>query len=273
METSVLEMILRQDALQTGGESLDIDEILYITEVLAEREKRSDNPGKTPEEALEDFKKNFLYTDTGEHFGEIPTISAVREKRKTRPKWFRYAATAAATIALVFITSLTVKSLGHDIRQGRYLLTSGTFQFVTEPALNNNQSCPQTNEVYLYHDFLKKNEFAAELLPTHIPEGFQQTESHITMSAVGNSWAFAFENGDRFCQIILHNFLEDPTVIWQRSDDYFEVREINGISYYIFTNLDQLVVCWKTGPFECGFYGDLTLDEINDILNSIKGNK
>ena len=61
MSTAQLQEILRQDALQESTEP-DTEKILYITEVLAKREKQR-NPSAEVQRAYESFVQNYLPAD------------------------------------------------------------------------------------------------------------------------------------------------------------------------------------------------------------------
>ena len=61
MSTAQLQEILRQDALQESTEP-DTEKILYITEVLAKREKERD-PSTEVQRAYQSFVQNYLPAD------------------------------------------------------------------------------------------------------------------------------------------------------------------------------------------------------------------
>ena len=48
-----------------------------------------------------------------------------------------------------------------------------------------------------------------------------------------------------------------------------EKNEIRHRTFYIMENEDQLNAVWTQGSYECGISGDVTLDEMYQIINSI----
>lgn len=60
MTTEELQEILRLDAENTEGQDTDVETLLYITGVLAERRKKNDQTGNTAQEAYEIFKQHYM---------------------------------------------------------------------------------------------------------------------------------------------------------------------------------------------------------------------
>ena len=52
-------------------------------------------------------------------------------------------------------------------------------------------------------------------------------------------------------------------------EEILEIYEVNGITYYIMCNNSRLKAMWLAGPYECYIAGDLTVEEIKVMINSI----
>ena len=55
----------------------------------------------------------------------------------------------------------------------------------------------------------------------------------------------------------------------EKNEDLLEVYTANEIDYYIFSNTDTLQVMWSIGEFECKIVGEITIEEIKTMIDSI----
>ena len=114
MSTELLEEILKEDFQADDTES-DIDEILYIMEVIDQR-KRDELSDDYPDahKAWGDFNKNYRpISDSDSLYGEdepkdIPSTESVKVKKK-RPlrRWIGVAAAVAVVVGTLSVASTT----------------------------------------------------------------------------------------------------------------------------------------------------------------------
>ncbi len=98
MSIGELEEILRADAMGPERDDSDIDEILYVMEVLAKKRRQNGIAGKTALEAYQEFQQHYL-----------PLIEEESEpRRKSNVIPFRRIAAVAASLVLVFSLTTTV---------------------------------------------------------------------------------------------------------------------------------------------------------------------
>ena len=272
LTSDVLEMILRQDCDADGGDgALDIEETMYIAGVLADRRKKSDNPGKTAEEAFEDFKTYYLMTEDFVEEEAIERAVPKKTQRKELPRWVRYAATVAATIALVVIGSVTAKALGYDIWQSVYIWSEETFEFVKPDGMNEiPTSVTEYIENLTYEQVLKQRNVPAWMMPKSFPDEFSVQASYISETPYALLLAWEYSCGERTFLLSVNVYAECEPFKQEKTDNLLEIREINGVSYYIFENEGQYRAAWQFQNYECLIYGDLSYDEINEMLDSIE---
>ena len=55
----------------------------------------------------------------------------------------------------------------------------------------------------------------------------------------------------------------------EKDDDEFDVRNINGVDYYILSNVDNRKVTWTVDNLQVIISGSLSDDEINSMIDSI----
>lgn len=60
----------------------------------------------------------------------------------------------------------------------------------------------------------------------------------------------------------------DPQQI-EHSEGYVTTYESAGIDYFIFENYDLLKAVWINENYECYISGELTMDEIQSMIDSI----
>ena len=50
---------------------------------------------------------------------------------------------------------------------------------------------------------------------------------------------------------------------------FLEIYTADGVDYYIFSNTDTLQVVWSIGEFECQIVGEITIEEMKAMIDSI----
>ena len=123
MSTEELQQLLREDASKPVGEESDTDVLFYVMEVLAKRRKER-NEGKSPEEALESFKKH--YNTENEISSDSERVPAA-PKRSGIGRWMKGLIAAAAVFAFVIGGSLTANAIGFDLWEVIAKWTQETF--------------------------------------------------------------------------------------------------------------------------------------------------
>ena len=55
----------------------------------------------------------------------------------------------------------------------------------------------------------------------------------------------------------------------EKNDDLLETYTVDGVEYYIFSNTETLQAAWSNGEFECIIGGNITLEEMKAMIDSI----
>ena len=157
MSTESLAELLRLDAELPDGEGADIDEILYISEVIAKREKEEADV----DAAWETFQTKYLpYATDGRSLYDFdddelsntknttPDMSSPSGKKRisARDRRFlgRMASVAAAIALLLGIMTATAYAMGYDLWGVIAQWTKDTFTFV--PASERDGANIQTSD-------------------------------------------------------------------------------------------------------------------------------
>ena len=265
METEELEKVLRLDAEAQEGEESDTELLLYVMEVLASRRDNANITGNTAQKAWESFQQNYM---PEECVGNAPD----KKRSYNAVPWLRRLIAAAAVIVLVICVPVTARALSLEKLWNVFARwAKETFSFVSGE--NTQVSEPDTNDNLEYlslEEALLKNKIDANLIPTWIPDGYVLETIKKDTSPIKETYLAYYSNGDKVLRIRVQTFLSDDVQSIEINADYTEIYTASGVDYYIFQNVDQCRTVWVTGTHECIISGDLSIEEIKLMIDSIE---
>ena len=260
MSSEELAQILRLDSETPEGNGLDIETLLYITGVLAER----NSTGKTAQEAWRSFQQNYMDSEGGlESLEETKSL-------KFRKPWVRRGIAAAAVVALVVCIPLTVKADWKGIWNAVASWANGTFCFVEE-----GQPTPDTPSEHDKREFnslqeaIEQSGDNSKVVPTWIPEGYVLESIDIDETPAKKSYVAIYKNGEKNINIRVCTYIgTDPERI-EINEELIETYYISEFEYYIFENNGWHRAVWMQDACECSILGQITIDEIKGMIDSI----
>lgn len=257
MTTKELEEILRLDAQAPEEQESDTDKILYIMEVLAQRNKNNSHTGKTALEAYESFKQHYM----------PKTDNTAPAKTKSRwPRWIRSLTAAAAVLAILLAGSVTARAFGFNVWQAVIQWTQETFHFGQWGKSDSNNSLTYTS----LQEALEKGNTPSWLVPTYIPEGFSLTDITVEQSPLKKLYTAIYIKGGHTLKIAVRDYLDKSPVYVEQNEGLVEEHADAGITYYLFENNEQVQAVWIVDSYECYISGNVTMDELKLIINSIE---
>ena len=267
MSTEELQQLLREDASKPVGEESDTDVLFYVMEVLAKRRKER-NEGKSPEEALDSFKKH--YNTENEISSDSERVPAA-PKRSSFGHWMKGLIAAAAVFAFVIGGSLTANAMGFDLWEVIAKWTQETFHFgYADEIIETNAPSPNSLQPYAsLQEALDEYDISINVVPTWIPEGFVEVDVTVEDTPRQRRITGIYESGDNRFRIRIADYLNSAPAQVEKSDSLLEIYTHDGIDYYIFNNEDQLQVMWIIEKFECCITGPLTISEVKAMIDSI----
>lgn len=268
MSTEELQTLLREDASKPEGNETNMEVLFYVMEVLAKR-RQARQEGKTPEEALESFVKNYM-PEAEDALG-TERKSTVRGFKPNARRWISGLVAAAAMIVLVFGMSLTANAFGYDLWDIVIQWTQETFHFGYGTDMSEGREPnKESGEVFLgLQAALDDYDISLNLAPTWLPEGYTEIDVRIDDTPMQRRFVAQYQAGESTIQIRIVEYMDtDPTQI-EKSDSLIEVYSAKDIDYYIFTNYDQLRAIWINENFECSIMGPLSVTEIKEMIDSI----
>lgn len=268
MATEDLEEILRLDAEAPEEQESDIELLLYVMEVLAGRRRNNSNgTGNTALEAFESFKQHYLPCNTSE--GE--TVNQEKKRPKKTARWLRRLTAVAAMLAVIACASFTATAFGCDVWNTFAKWTAETFHFTNSGQPNVSEPKPDNDLQHAsLQEALADYGYEGQIVPSWIPERFQLSEIIIDQNPVQDTFIAIYTIEESMVKISVRSYANsDPEQI-ERSEGFVEAYEKSGIVYYIFSNYDQNRAVWINGSYECYISGDLTIEELKMILDSIE---
>lgn len=267
MSSEKLAQLLRLDSEAPEGNGLDIDTLLYITGVLAEREKINNNTGKTAQEAWISFQQHYLSSED-EYLESTEETKPV----KTRNPWVRRAIAAAAVVVLMVAVPLTAKAFNwQKIVDAVATWAKETFSFVQEDQPEVDTPCPANEKHYdSLQQALEATDQEANMVPTWIPDGFVLDNVDVRENPMQRYYVALYLKGDQHLNICLRSYEDkDPERI-EINEDLIEVYIALGVEYYIFSNdEDMLSAIWIQNSYEGCISGKITIDEMKMMIDSI----
>lgn len=60
-------------------------------------------------------------------------------------------------------------------------------------------------------------------------------------------------------------------IVYEKTDDPVEKLTIDGTTYYLFSNANNIVGAWRSGNVECSITGNISFEELRTLIKSIPG--
>ena len=253
-----LEGIICADA--KSEEHQDTDFIYAVLEVIDEKERKL--PGYQPVDVEKSWQEFQRYCANREKW------DAVQPRPPMRLAWKRAIAVMAAVVAAVGLV-LTVQAAGVDIFGAVAHWTDDVFGFTWVGGKELDPERPAWAEALI------EQGVDANLIPTEIPDGYVAgeltvddlvlwKEFHQSFSSVGNDfWGI---------RIILYADSEYlQTSVYEKDKSLVEVYEYGQGMIYTFSNINENKVIYLDNLAEVCIAGNLSLNELKQILESIGG--
>lgn len=286
LSTQALEDLLRQDFAAGEGHS-DPDFVAAILEVIAQR---------TPDEALPvdtDAAWASLRARTldkphdpapTEEEPKVEPFPAPKRRRPRRP-W------VVAAVVCLLVCLLAVPVQGQSLLESLVSWTGSTFTFLPqedtgeEPANLPSLADPSfsareefsDDEIYSKVVYQQVEEAVADLtdrpvLPTWYPEGSLLTRVEENPMDDGYYLVLVFSlNGNEFSVAVTVYDSEKEMDIrnYEKNEGSPEEYPVHGITHYIMGNMARNVAIWRNGNVECSIQGFLTVNQLEQMIDSI----
>lgn len=264
METGELEEILRLDAQAPEGAQSDTELLLYVMEVLAERRKKAKITGNTAQNAWKSFEQNYMPENAMD-------ASPKKERKSVCSRYVRRMIAIAAVLVLVILLPVSAKALKLDeLWDVVAKWAKETFSFVSGGDTDVDEPDTEYNAgILALQDLLSEGEHDSTIVPTWLPDGYVLQNVERDATPIQEVYRAFFVNGGKAFRIRVQTYLTDDIYNVEIDENYSEIYHVSGIDYYIIENVNQCRVVWVTDKYECVISGDLSVDEIKSMIDSI----
>lgn len=265
MTSEDLAQLLRLDSEAPEGNGLDIDTLLYITGVLAEREKPN-NTGKTAQEAWISFQQNYMPAEE-----EDAKPASERKTILFQSPWVRRIVAAAAALVLIVAVSFTARAVNWEkIWSFVATWTKETFSFMQEGQPDTDPPSPSNTMQYeSLQQALEATGQDSGVIPTWIPEGFVLEKITVDETPMQKNYVGLYRNGDKSITITVRSYVGEDPDRNEIDENLIEIYNAAGVDYYILSNIDYIVAMWIQDSYECSIFGDISVEEIKQMIDSI----
>ena len=118
-------------------------------------------------------------------------------------------------------------------------------------------------------DALAKSNRDPNIVPTWTPDGFILEKVEKDATPRQEVYRAFYLCDDEELVIQIQSYLDYNPEKIEINEDLVEIYESGGIEYYILSNNKQLQAIWKTNSYECRIAGDLSIDELTQMIDSI----
>ena len=268
LSTEELREIIRQDSLLDENEDSDIDAILYITEVLANREKEENERNvKDVEAAWKSFKENYYpYISDPEplYSFDSPEDKVVKTKPRRLSRTMKTLSVAAVLAVVIISGSVTASAFGYNLWGAVAEWTRDTFGFTQG---QNNGIYPFEN----LRDALAAYDINDPIVPQWIPDGYGEdtVQAAETPDSKIISSSCKSASGEIKIEVKAFYNYDSKHRVYEILEDGVEKYSSNGIDFYIMKNDEFTRVSWAAGNNECSIICSLKPKEIYRMVDSI----
>lgn len=283
MSTAGLEKLLLQDFQDPESGEEHMEQLYYAAQLLAERVP---DPNASADRAWSDFRENYLpfaearsarYED-----GVAPSSDAAPGRRPSHlRKWSVRGMLAAAALAILLLSvSVAAAASGHGLWE---LLARWTDESMgiapghIVPAEEDAIRIPQEDTEYAsLQEAVADCGLARPMVPQWLPEGFEQVEL-VVDTGFPDALIFqaAYQQEEKAIVVFVEVFLPRKGEN-DRSYGNFQKDEgdpipyvAGGVTHLLSTNAGRPVALWTNGPAQGAVSGDITMDELKQIIDSI----
>ncbi len=270
--TAELEELLALEAADLDAAEPNVDFIATVLEVIAERESNQEQDAELTEKAWKDFREYYSLRKQEETETDSEEEAPRDHRRKTEyrqrsPKLIRVI--RIGIVAAVLVVLLCGTAFGWNFFQAVADWTEETFHFLTGQEKNVPENQNALNLLRLSVE--KKTDIPS--VPKWAPEGTMENGAPKKNERTDRFSVFAsytVENREFTVLITIHDTPPKVyTITYQKNAEIEEEYLAGGITHYIMGNTETLSAMWINGNVEGCLQGELTLEELRQMIDSI----
>lgn len=264
-------------------EEVHADYIRTILEVIEEKEPLQEEARKAATNAAwQEFKDAYTTHQNTKQSGterelsnDVPQtnhhLSNLVPSKSPMPKTRRvYSVLCKGLAAAVLIAMLCSMAFGWEFWEE---LVNWSFDTLQLESKRSEGDFPETTAFKML-DVAVSDLTSVDIIPLYAPEGTRANGNLRTTSRVGRtviSMEFVYDERNFTIQVIIHEDATNASLSYQKNqqDIIEEEYVVNGIPHYIFSNTKGNSVVWMNEGVEVLIQGELTIDELQKMIDSI----
>ncbi len=277
VSTEALEAFLQADFDAPEAEQADIDTIIYISSLLAKRNKAANIPQKDVATAKAEFFEKYypmkddplsLYDfgdDDDDTADDVKPVAQSKPAVKKTAMFYlrRTVSVAMIVLMLTFGGTVTASALGYNPWQTIAEWSDELFWF---------SSASPTAEL---QQTLADYGFVGNIVPTWLPDGYKYDSLEIDNQQykyrIVAIFTKRFDDYSEEISITVKQYedISKSTLAYEKDAEDVFVYNVGNIDYYTMTNLGLRNIIWQYANIECCISGNFTQDEAIRMVDSI----
>lgn len=212
-------------------------------------------------------------------FEQTPPVQLSTTKKPVhRRRWRTSLVAAIVAVVMMFFSMVTAQALGVDIFGAIARWTADTFNFSIASHPSNNQDnmpIPATDgEFATLQDALDAYGISELVAPQWYPAGLETVKLTATPRNTGITIQGVYDTKETSITISIRQYAtaQDAQIgigTFEKDADTVTQYECNNITHYILSNNSNYIATWANDTLVCSISGNLTVDELKQIINSI----
>lgn len=271
LSTKELENLLKLDFQAPQQDDLSLDDLKIILNIVVQRSENEQNDSTfDATKSWHSFKENYLaFAEKNESLYDFPKNTVHTSTPKKHFLLYKKNI-ATAVVLCLFLGLCSTTAIAQDLLHEIATWSKEVFWFNTTSSTGNSSNSSTELDIDMQRIF-HFNEIPPNLIPTHLPGTLTQTYQKIYENSFEKCIITLYENEilDTTIRIRVSYLFSDVTNIYEKDSSDVSIYQKDGIDYYIMNNLDTVSAIWKNGSFECQISGNITRDELKQIIDSI----
>ena len=161
---------------------------------------------------------------------------------------------------------LTAKALGFNLWEAVVQWTQETFHFGPWGDSRKNDDLPYAS----LQEALAEDKITAPLVPNWIPKGYELVNVDVKYHPSKTIYKAKYIYADQYIIITVQDYFDEIPVYVEQNDGLVEEYIVAETTYYLFEDIDLMKVKWVSGSYECDILGNITIDELKAMIDSIE---
>ena len=270
--TAELEELLALEATDLDDAEPNADFISTILEVISERESTQEQDSEMTEKAWEEFQEYYSLRKQEETEPDKDEEVPHDHRRKTEHRQLSSKISRViriGVVAAVLIVLLCGTAMGWNVFQAVAEWTEETFYFLT----GQERPARATEDAFRQQRLSVKKKTDIAAVPVWAPEGTERIGLPTENGRADRFIVFAVytvENRQFTIRITIHDTPPETYIgTYQKDTTLEEEYSVGDICHYIVGNNKTLSAMWVNGCVEGYIQGELTLEEMRQMIDSI----